>query len=307
MKKIAKLVSVTVLMLIFTMSMITISIADNSNINYKSTITTTWQGSELPDYIYKEYRHGNNFYVVLDNYDIYKYFGFSKKNKSFFKDNLLIVNYIYNGLCACNAYKNTGIAINNGVFNVSYTHTLKYPLSATVEYVVDFIELKKSDVNGVDLTKEVVNVKTVEIPSNPSDSQKPDKNTTIEMKYISTNGLIEKPTSSDNKTNSPTNKKPTTSKVKKPVKVAKVKLKSPKKKQLKVTWKKIKGVKYQVQYSLKKNMKNAKLKKNIKKNSLTLKKLKSNKKYYVRVRAYKEINGKTYIGKWSKVVSKTIK
>ena len=95
--------------------------------------------------------------------------------------------------------------------------------------------------------------------------------------------------------------------IKKPERVKNIKAQSTKKKQLKVTWKKIKGVKYQVQYSLKKNMKNVRIKKNIKKNSVTIKKLKSNKKYYVRVRAYKEINGKKYLGKWSRIVSKKTK
>ena len=108
-------------------------------------------------------------------------------------------------------------------------------------------------------------------------------------------------------TTTPITQKPTKPTVKKPAKVTKVKLKSPKKKQLKVTWKKIKGAKYQVQYSLKKSMKKAKTKKNIKKNNVTIKKLKSNKKYYVRVRAYKTVNGKTYLGKWSKKAVKVVK
>lgn len=55
---------------------------------------------------------------------------------------------------------------------------------------------------------------------------------------------------------------------------------------------------YQIQYSLKKNFKNSK---KIKKKStnITIKKLKKNKKYYVRVRVYGKVNGKTYYGKWS--------
>ncbi len=69
-----------------------------------------------------------------------------------------------------------------------------------------------------------------------------------------------------------------------------------------VKWKKIKDVKgYQVQYSTSKKFKKAK-KVNIKKSSttkLTVKKLKKKKKYYVRIRTYKE---KKY-SKWSKVKS----
>lgn len=55
---------------------------------------------------------------------------------------------------------------------------------------------------------------------------------------------------------------------------------------------------YQIQYSLKKNFKNAK---KIRKKSanVTIKKLKKNRRYYVRVRVYGKVNGKTYYGKWS--------
>ena len=73
------------------------------------------------------------------------------------------------------------------------------------------------------------------------------------------------------------------------------------KKKFTATWTKAAGVDgYQVQYSLKKNFKKAK-KKNIKsnKNKLTVKKLKSKKTYYVRVRAYKKINGKNVYSAWS--------
>lgn len=70
---------------------------------------------------------------------------------------------------------------------------------------------------------------------------------------------------------------------------------SNKKKQMKVTWKKVSGASgYVVQYSTKSNFKKAKTKV-IQKGtaaSTTIKKLKSNKTYYVRVRAYKSIDGK---------------
>ena len=144
----------------------------------------------------------------------------------------------------------------------------------------DFIELKKSDVKDVDLTKLIVNMK---IRSLSIEGVWNEGSSIINMKYINAGKLI-----------------------KKPEQVKKVKAQSPKKKQLKVTWKKIKGTKYQVQYSLKKNMKKANLK-NTKKNKITLKKLKSNKKYYVRVRAYKTVNGKKYFGKWSKRAVKMVK
>ncbi len=73
-------------------------------------------------------------------------------------------------------------------------------------------------------------------------------------------------------------------------------------------WKKIKDVKgYQVQYSTNKKFKKAK-KVNIKKSKttkLTVKKLKKKKKYYVRMRSYKMVNGKKVYSSWSK--TKTVK
>ena len=64
---------------------------------------------------------------------------------------------------------------------------------------------------------------------------------------------------------------------------------------------------YQLQYSTKKNMKKSKTKtfKGQYKLNGSVKKLKKNKKYYVRVRSYKIVNGKRYYSKWSKV--KTVK
>ncbi|MEE0705184.1 MAG: transglutaminase domain-containing protein [Adlercreutzia sp.] len=88
------------------------------------------------------------------------------------------------------------------------------------------------------------------------------------------------------------------------------KLKSSKKKTLTVTWKKAtkSPVKYQVQYStdkkFKKGVKTATIKvtkKLSRKSSLstTVKKLKSKKTYYVRVRAEYSVAGKTYNGPWT--------
>lgn len=74
------------------------------------------------------------------------------------------------------------------------------------------------------------------------------------------------------------------------------------KKSFSVSWKKVNGVTgYQIQYSLKKNMKSSKKKnvKGAKKTKLNVKKLKKGKKYYVRVRTYKKVGGKTYYSKWS--------
>ena len=79
------------------------------------------------------------------------------------------------------------------------------------------------------------------------------------------------------------------------------------KKAISVIWKKVGGVKgYQVQVAtdkkFKKNKKTVTVKKQ-KTTKTTVKKLKSKKKYYVRVRTYKTVNGKKVYSAWSKVKS----
>ena len=98
------------------------------------------------------------------------------------------------------------------------------------------------------------------------------------------------------------------------VNVAKPKSVSPKtvksaKKAISVKWKKVRGVKgYQVQVAtdkkFKKNKKTVTIKKQ-KTTKTTVKKLKAKKKYYVRVRTYKIVNGKKVYSAWSKI--KTVK
>ena len=88
------------------------------------------------------------------------------------------------------------------------------------------------------------------------------------------------------------------------VKVPKVKIKKAIKKRsakkAKIKLRAAKGVNgYQIKISTSKKFKKAKTKK-YKKAKFTIKKLKANKKYYIRVRAYKVVNGITYYGKWSK-------
>ena len=79
------------------------------------------------------------------------------------------------------------------------------------------------------------------------------------------------------------------------------------KKAISVIWKKVGGVKgYQVQVAtnkkFKKNKKTVTIKKQ-KTTKTTVKKLKAKKKYYVRVRTYKTVNGKKVYSAWSKVKS----
>ena len=78
---------------------------------------------------------------------------------------------------------------------------------------------------------------------------------------------------------------------------------------IKVTWKKqTKNVSgYQIQYGTKKNFKKAKTVKvkGAKKTSKVIKKLKSGKRYYVRIRSYRIVKRKKYVSAWSK--RKTVK
>ena len=74
------------------------------------------------------------------------------------------------------------------------------------------------------------------------------------------------------------------------------------KKAITVKWKKKSGVTgYQIRYSLKSSMKNSKTVtvKSAKTVSKKVKKLKKKKRYYVQVRTYKVVNGKTYWSGWS--------
>lgn len=84
------------------------------------------------------------------------------------------------------------------------------------------------------------------------------------------------------------------------------------KKKTKVTWKKQKTetTGYEIQYSTNSKFNSGNKTINIKKNniaSVTIKKLKSKKKYYVRIRTYKTVNGKKYYSDWSKAKSVKVK
>ena len=96
----------------------------------------------------------------------------------------------------------------------------------------------------------------------------------------------------------------------KAAKVKKLTVKAMAKKKAKITWSTVKGVSgYEIKYSIdKKFKKNVKTKtvKGAKKKTVTVKKLKAGKKYFVKIRPYtnvKDTNGKTVktYGKWSKV------
>lgn len=93
----------------------------------------------------------------------------------------------------------------------------------------------------------------------------------------------------------------------KPSKVSKLKLKNVKGKKLKISFKKVKNADgYEIQYSTSKKFKKAKTLQTTKK-SYTVKKLKKKKTYYVRVRAYRYVEGKLYYGAYSSTKKVKIK
>lgn len=84
------------------------------------------------------------------------------------------------------------------------------------------------------------------------------------------------------------------------------------KKQFKAIWKaqKTQTTGYEIQYSTNKKFKSGNKKAKVKKNkttSSTIKKLKAKKKYYVRIRTYKTVNGKKIYSDWSKAKKVTTK
>ncbi len=95
-----------------------------------------------------------------------------------------------------------------------------------------------------------------------------------------------------------------------PAKSKIISLKAADKGTLTVKWKSVSGASgYEVQYSTSKKLKSAKTV-SVKKGQtvkLTLKKLKSKKKYYVRVRAFRTVGGKKFYGAWSTVKNLKVK
>ena len=88
---------------------------------------------------------------------------------------------------------------------------------------------------------------------------------------------------------------------------AKIKKVTAGKKKLTIKYKASGAKKYQIQVALKKNFKKGLKTKYTKKTKITVKGLKHKKKYYVRVKGAKKVNGVFIYGKWSKVKKKKTK
>ena len=116
-----------------------------------------------------------------------------------------------------------------------------------------------------------------------------------------TENVTETPTTASTVTTKP--QSTSAAKVAKPGRTKIIKAKRSKNnKKVSLKLKKIKGAtKYQIRYSASKNFGKNKTKiVNTKKIQNTIRGLKANKKYYVKARAIKVVNGKRYLGKWSK-------
>ncbi len=137
-------------------------------------------------------------------------------------------------------------------------------------------------------------------PTDPSDSSDP---TTPTKPTSPTGGNVKKTTSPAQKASEA---KADAEKAIKQAKIVSLTAKAKGKKKITVSWKKVaKAAGYEVQASTKKNFKKNVIKKATTKNKVVFKKLKSKKKYFVRVRAYKTY--KDAKGKTQKVYSKWVK
>ena len=97
----------------------------------------------------------------------------------------------------------------------------------------------------------------------------------------------------------------------KPAGVKLVGIKSINGNKMQVRWKKGAGITgYQIQYSTSKDFKKGAKTVTVPKKtstSATIAKIKEGKKYYVRIRAYKKVSGKTYYSEWSRVKTAAVK
>ncbi|MFQ9515224.1 MAG: hypothetical protein ACLRZ9_05285 [Eubacterium sp.] len=135
---------------------------------------------------------------------------------------------------------------------------------------------------------------SVDVIVKGTDGEEPATNVEIPT----TNGNVETTTTGNNELS-----KTEKNKIVKKLKVKKFKTKK-KKKSIKITWKKNKYADgYKIVYAANKKLKKSRkvFVKSGKKKSRTIKKLKQKKYYYVKMKAYKIVNGKRVYGKWTKI------
>ncbi len=198
----------------------------------------------------------------------------------------------------------TAISEAEGIETEKYTEESVSALNEAIENsraVLEDLTSSQDEVdNAVKAVKEAKNAleEKKADPSDPSESDPTNSSDNNNQSQSPNTPATPAPTTAKPKPTTP----PT---VKTPAKVKTVKLKA-KKKKLKVSWKKVSGaVGYEVQASTKKNFKKNAINKATAKNKVVIKKLKSKKKYFVRVRAYATY--KDAKGKMQKVYSKWVK
>ena len=234
-----------------------------------------------------------NFYFIIDNYKDYTACGFTGKKAKFFKSNILLVNCFYNSKYTCDSFVNKGMVKNiENTLIMSYNAVWKYPKPKKAEQITDIIELKKSEVKNVDFSKLTVYKRNKYDTWTPGKVPPSDTFFKLKMTYVDVSSVI--------------------ANIIKNSQVKNLTGKSNTKKKITVTWKNVSGAcGYEVMYATNKKFTKGKKIVRVKKNKVTLKKLKAKKKYFVKVRAYKNVTksgtkcvSKRY-GKWSKVVKKT--
>ncbi len=130
---------------------------------------------------------GLGYYIFVQNYDEYKTLeskGLKGYNKSFFNQNILLVNWLisYNG--DRGGYENPTISKGaDGTLKFNYKYNKSYISMPIDAYDKNLIELKKSDISGVDFSKITVNV-TIDYSNATSNSETnttPDESFTLNM------------------------------------------------------------------------------------------------------------------------------
>ena len=197
----------------------------------------------------------------------------------------------------------TAIEKAEGIETSAYTDESVSAFNEVLKNGKMILEDLTSTQDEVDSAVKAINsaIKALEVKKDEPTSSEPTGNSSEPTKPSSSSSTA-KPTTAVPKVTTPV-----VTTVAKPAKVKSVKLKA-KKKKLNVSWKKVSGATgYEVLYATNNKFTKGKKTVTVKKNKVTLKKLKPKKKYFVKVRAYKLANGRKYFGKWSKVVKKKTK